>query len=383
MAPRNILFLTGTRADFGKLQPLIKAVEAHPDFNCHVFCTGMHQLKLYGMTAIEVDKCNFTHVHHFINQDMGEAMEIILANTISGLSRYIGENPCDMIVVHGDRVEALAGSIVGMMKNIIVSHIEGGERSGTVDEMLRHAVSKLSHFHFVANEEAAARVRQMGERPENIFVIGSPDIDVMCSDTLPTLDSVKKYYEIGFDDYAVAMFHPVTTEQDIMEENAHKFVDAMLADTNNYVVIYPNNDEGTGHILDAYKKLANNNRFRVYPSIKFERFLVLLKYAKFCIGNSSAGVREAPFYGIPTVNVGTRQLNRYSHPSIINCGYETAEILDAIASTGNIGAVDISSHFGKGDSVRGFMDAITCESCWNTSPQKQFIDLPANTRERA
>ncbi|PZP55563.1 MAG: UDP-N-acetylglucosamine 2-epimerase (hydrolyzing) [Micavibrio aeruginosavorus] len=377
MEQRNILFLTGTRADFGKLLPLIQAVEAHPDLNCRIFCTGMHQLKLYGNTANEVMKYNFSHVHHYINQRIGEPMEMILANTISGLSRYIEEHPCDMIVVHGDRVEALAGAIVGMIKNVIVSHIEGGERSGTVDEMLRHAVSKLSHYHFVANEEAAARVRQMGEVPEKVYVIGSPDIDVMRSANLPALDTVKEYYEIDFNSYAIAMFHPVTTEQDQMEENAEKFVQALLEDNHNYVVIYPNNDEGTGYILDAYKRLENNERFRIYPSIKFERFLVLLKNAQFCIGNSSAGMREAPFYAIPTVNIGTRQQNRFIHSSIINCGYETNDILDAIASTKTIGRSDVSSYFGKGDSADGFMKAIAAPSFWQTKSQKQFFDIPA------
>ncbi len=377
MEQRNILFLTGTRADFGKLLPLIQAVEAHPNFNCRIFCTGMHQLKLYGNTANEVMKYNFTHVHHHINQRIGEPMEMILANTISGLSRYIEEHPCDMIVVHGDRVEALAGAIVGMIKNVIVSHIEGGERSGTVDEMLRHAVSKLSHYHFVANEEAAARVRQMGEAPEKVHVIGSPDIDVMRSKNLPSLDSVKNYYEIDFDSYAIAMFHPVTTELDQMEENAEKFVQALLEDSHNYVVIYPNNDEGTGYILDAYKKLENNKRFKIYPSIKFERFLVLLKNASFCIGNSSAGMREAPFYAIPTVNIGTRQHNRFTHSSILNCGYETKDILKAIAGTEKVTKGDISSYFGKGDSADGFMKTIADPFFWDTKSQKQFFDIPS------
>ncbi len=377
VAPHNILFLTGTRADFGKLLPLIQAVEAHHNFNCRIFCTGMHQLKLYGNTANEVMKYNFTYVYHHINQRIGEPMEMILANTISGLSRYIEEHPCDMIVVHGDRVEALAGAIVGMIKNVIVSHIEGGERSGTVDEMLRHAVSKLSHYHFVANEEAASRVRQMGEAPEKVYVIGSPDIDVMRSENLPSLDTVKKYYEIDFDNYAIAMFHPVTTELNHMEENAEKFVKALLQDDHNYIVIYPNNDEGTNYILDAYKQLEGNDRFRIYPSIKFERFLVLLKYAQFCIGNSSAGMREAPFYAVPTVNIGTRQQNRFIHSSIINCDYETKDILAGIADIKKVSKNDVSSYFGKGDSAQGFMNAIAAPSFWQTKSQKQFFDMPS------
>ena len=375
LGQHNILFLTGTRADFGKLLPLIKSVEEHKDFSCRIFCTGMHQLALYGQTAIEVNKYKFANVYHYSNQELGDPMEMILSNTIKGLSTYLQNKPCDMIIVHGDRVEALAGAIVGMIRNTIVSHIEGGERSGTVDEMLRHAVSKLSHLHFVANEEAANRVKQMGESPERVFVIGSPDIDVMCSDTLPSLYSVKEYYNIDFETYAIAMFHPVTTELGQNKEHAEQFVQALTEDENNYVVIYPNNDEGTKDIIYALDRIKDNSRFRIYPSINFERFLVLLKNAKFCIGNSSAGMREAPFYGVPTINIGTRQQNRYRHTSIFNCGYAKNDILDAIASVETKETVGNSEYFGSGNSAKKFISTLTQSWIWKTEVQKQFHDI--------
>ncbi|MEG9884500.1 MAG: UDP-N-acetylglucosamine 2-epimerase [Hyphomicrobiales bacterium] len=376
MKQRNILFLTGTRADFGKLKPLMEAVEDDPRFCNHIFCTGMHQLKLYGLTAEEVTKERHSSVHHFLNQYLGEPMEMILANTIAGLSRYLAENRPDMIVVHGDRVETLAGAIVGVMKNILVAHIEGGERSGTVDEMIRHAVSKLSHLHFVANKEAAARLEQMGEDESRIFVIGSPDIDVMVSDKLPTIEEVKVHYEIPFENYSILMFHPVTTENEHMDEYANQLVDALLEADGHYVVIYPNNDEGTHYILNAYKRLEENKRFVIYPSIQFERFLTLLKNAESCIGNSSAGMREAPFYAIPTINIGTRQRDRFKYASIINCGYEKRDILESLRKSRSLNIVRPSAHFGSGDSRRGFLDVISGELCWKIGAQKQFCDLP-------
>jgi len=153
-------------------------------------------LAKYGNTVDEVRKEGFRNIHTFINQTSSMPMDVVLANTINGLSNYIQEFRPDMIVVHGDRVEALAGAIVGALNNILVAHIEGGERSGTVDESMRHSISKLAHLHFVANKEAEKRLVQMGENKSQIFIIGSPDIDIMLSKSLPSLQKVKRRYGI-------------------------------------------------------------------------------------------------------------------------------------------------------------------------------------------
>ena len=170
----------------------------------------------------------------------------------------------------------------------------------------------------------------MGEIEAAIKVIGSPDIDVMFSDKLPSIEEVKNYYEIAFKNYSVVMFHPVTTEFENMKLYAQNFVEALLEDDKNYVVIYPNNDLGSELILEAYKKLDGNARFRIFPSIRFEYFLTLLKNSNLIIGNSSAGIREAPYYGIPTINIGTRQENRALHAHINNTSYEKIAILKAL-----------------------------------------------------
>src|SRR5664280_207607 len=160
---RSILFVTGTRADFGKLKPLISEVAKSEAFQYRIFVTGMHMLSRYGSTVKEVFDCGFKNIFGYINQDGSGStgMDLALANTIQGLGHYVREFPPDLLVVHGDRIEALAGAIVGALHNVLVAHIEGGEVSGTVDELLRHAISKLSHLHFVANEEARNRLIQM------------------------------------------------------------------------------------------------------------------------------------------------------------------------------------------------------------------------------
>ena len=370
---RKIVFLSGTRADFGKLKSLIEILRHNKMFEVHIFVTGMHMDKKYGYTVHEIEKCGYNNIYKFINSDDGAFMDITLSRTIKGFADYIRLIEPDLIIVHGDRLEALAGATVGAFNNILVAHIEGGELSGTVDELIRHAVSKLSHTHFVANVEAKKRLRQMGEVAESIFVIGSPDMDAMMSDNLPSLVEVMSYYEIPFDSYAIAMFHPVTTEVGNMDLYAESYTAALEESGCNYIVIYPNNDNGSGFILNKIKKLEQNPRFKLFPSVRFEAFLCMLENARFIVGNSSAGIREAPFYGVPTVNVGTRQNGRTANQHIIHTGYGKGEIVDAInrSMKSNVPKVSL---FGNGSSNQKFSEIIANETFWQTPKQKVFSD---------
>lgn len=372
---KKILFLTGTRADFGKIKSLISILEKQQGFEVYVFVTGMHLQELYGYTLIEIERCNFKNVFTFENHTHETTMDLTLAKTIEGLSHYCKTIDPDMIVVHGDRVETLAGAIVGSLNNILVAHIEGGEISGTVDELIRHSVSKLSHIHFVSNKQAAKRLMQMGEISESVFIVGSPDIDIMFSEELPNLKTVKEYYKIDYNNYAIVMFHPVTTEVNEMQKYAETFVNSLLDDTHNYVVIFPNNDLGSQFILQAYQKLKNNSRFRIFPSLRFEYFLTLLKNSQFIIGNSSAGIREAPYYGIPIINIGTRQQNRAVHADIINTDYSEKGIKEALAMIDLHEIQKVDDDFGQGNSSELFLECLEKSDIWQLNQQKQFRDF--------
>lgn len=373
---KKIVFLTGTRADFGKIKSLIQAVEQATEFSAYVFVTGMHLQKEYGYTLVEIQRCGFSKVHTFENHTHEATMDLTLAKTIQGFSHYCQQIQPDLIVVHGDRVETMAGAMVGALNNILVAHIEGGELSGTVDELIRHSVSKLSHLHFVSNEEAQKRLLQMGELPESVYVIGSPDFDIMISPNLPDLSTAKTYYEIDFAHYSIAMFHPITTEVQQMQAYAKSFVDALLNSSRSYVVIYPNNDLGSQYIIQEYQsRLENHPRFRVFPSLRFEYFLTLLKHAELMVGNSSAGIREAPFYGIPVVNVGTRQNNRSQNSSICNVSYLADEIAAAVEQQREITQQDPQQEFGQGSSDVQFLAALQSEQFWAINHQKQFQDI--------
>lgn len=370
---KRILFLTGTRADFGKLKPLIKAVEQSGFFDVNIFVTGMHILPKYGNTGDEVVKAGFRNIFFYINQKSNDSMDTVLANTIHGFGNYVSLVKPDIIVIHGDRVEALAGAVVGALNNILVGHVEGGEVSGTIDESVRHSISKLAHVHFVSNEEAKKRLLQMGEKKTNVYVIGSPDLDLMSSDDLPSLSAVKNHYEIDFDRYSLFAYHPVTTNLHNLLDDTHEVLKALIKSERNYIMIYPNNDTGSDIIIEELEMLRGNSNFKIFPSIRFESFLTLLKNCDFVIGNSSAGVREAPYYGIPSVNIGNRQNGRFFYDTIINVGNSVSDIISAINKTSSVARVP-TTHFGDGRSSERFLSILNTSAIWSTEIQKQFYE---------
>ncbi|MDY3908550.1 MAG: UDP-N-acetylglucosamine 2-epimerase [Eubacterium sp.] len=376
MNKKRVLFITGTRADYGKIKSLMKEMEQYGVYDVFIYVSGMHLLAKYGSTYREVLKDGYKNVYVAFGQPHTGNMSYNLGGVLTSLSAYVKEIEPDMIIVHGDRIDALAGAITGALNNILVAHIEGGEISGTIDDSIRHAISKFAHLHFVCNEEAKKRIMQLGESEEHIYVIGSPDIDVMISEKLPELQDVKTYYEIPFDEYAIFMYHPVTTELGLLKEHISTTVDALIESGRNYVVIYPNNDLGTDIILDEISVLEGMDRFRIFPSIRFEYFLTLLKNSSMIIGNSSAGIRESGVYGVPAIDLGTRQNGRYDIKKLQNVQHvdeNVAAILAAIQKTPDY-KVQCQS-FGKGNSTEQFLEILQKKDIWDCGIQKKFVDL--------
>lgn len=375
MDKKKIVFITGTRADYGKLKPLIKSLDENSNFEVYVFVCGMHLLERFGSTYNEVLKDSYKNIYVAYGLLPSSTTSVNLGNTISYFSGYIENIKPDMVIVHGDRIEALAGAIVSALHNVIVGHIEGGEVSGTIDESIRHAITKFSHLHFVCNEDSKRRLLQLGEAQNNIFVIGSPDIDIMMNQDLPTLEQVKKYYEIKYNNYGILMYHPVTTENMLLKEHAKILVDAVIDSNRNYIVVYPNNDLGYEFILNEYEKINNNNKFRVFPSIRFEYFLTLLKNADFIIGNSSAGIRESGIYGIPAIDVGTRQNGRYDLNISKNVQHVFENKKDILNAINNVDKFMIKNNiFGNGNSKEMFCNILESLDLRKIDIQKKFID---------
>ena len=375
---KKIVFLTGTRADFGKMRSIILSLIKTKKFKVDVFVTGMHLMKEYGYTIEEIRKVGIKRLFKFRNQKLNYnnrvRMDIIFSKTIDGFSKYVKTNKPDLIMLHGDRLEALAGAVVGAYNNILVGHIEGGEVSGTVDNSIRHSISKLSHLHFVSNISHKKRLIQLGELKKNIFVIGSPDIDIMISKKLPSILKVKKQYKIYFKNYSILIFHPVTTEVDKVSKQTNLLIYSLIESNKNYVIIYPNNDLGSNIIIKTIEKLKNNKKFKILKTMRLTYFLTLLKNADFIIGNSSAGIREAPFYGVPAINIGSRQHQRFKNKIIHNIDFNKKEILETIKKSLKKRKRKSIRYFGDGKSALKFSKIISQDKFWKTKIQKYFID---------
>ena len=211
MSKKKIAFLTSTRADYGKLKSVILELQKNKNYITRVFVTGMHNMTSYGKTIGEIKKDKIKNLRVFKNQDLLSSMNKMLINTITGFTEFLEKEKPDLVILHGDRIEPLGCAISSVLANVKIAHVEGGEVSGTVDEILRHAISKLAHIHFVSNQTAKRRLLQMGDDKKSIFVIGSPDVDLILSNTLPSIAKVKKRYGIKFNEYAISILHPVTT----------------------------------------------------------------------------------------------------------------------------------------------------------------------------
>lgn len=369
---RHLLFLTGTRADFGKLEPLAAAAR-DAGHRVTFFVTGMHMMERYGLTRNEVRRMPGVSVEEFENQQEGDPQDLVLARTVTGFSTFVRVQRPDLIVIHGDRVEALAGALVAATNYIRSAHVEGGEVSGTIDEVFRHCNTKLCTYHFVSSEAAARRVRALGEPDETIHPIGSPELDFHARPSGVTLDEVRMRYAIPFADYGIATFHPVTSEQDTIGRQAADLFGALEASGRCFVTIAPNNDPGSAAIFKVLEKLPKD-RFRLLPSMRFAHFSELMKNAACMVGNSSAGVREAPFLGLPSLDIGTRQSNRSDAPSVVACEAEDrAAILDFLRSHWGRQAVPHDG-FGQGTAAQRFVETLARPEFWTLSLQKAFRD---------
>ena len=369
---KHVIFVTGTRADFGKLEPLAISLR-DAGFRVGFFVTGMHLMERYGLTKVEVSRVENVEVREFPNQSYGDPQDLILANTVIGFSSFCKELNPDLVVVHGDRVEALACSLVCATNYIRCAHVEGGEVSGTIDEIFRHCCTKLAASHFVSSEIAKTRIMNMGESEDVIFPIGSPELDTHSSPSGVNIADVKRHYDIPFDDFGIAMFHPVTSEQSTIGEQAKNLFDTLAASHKNFVVILPNNDPGSDDIFAALADLPAD-RFRQIPSMRFAYFSELLRNASALIGNSSAGVREAPFLGLASLDVGTRQNKRASAKSVTGCAANDTDAIASFLSTEWGKSYNRDQGFGAGSAADRFLDVLSKDIFWDRQLQKEFKD---------
>lgn len=331
---RKIVVLTGSRGEWGYIRPVLRLIEQEPDLDYAIIATNMHLLPEFGMSLHEIERDGF-HVDERLYMTFdgytAETMTKSLACLLLELPAALQRVTPDIILLAGDRGEQLMGAIAGVHMGIPVAHIQAGELSGNVDGIVRHAITKLAHIHFAANEEFAQRVRRLGEQHFRIHVTGAPLVDEMVSNLVTPRDELTKRYRLRPppDDLILAVQHSVTEEEGAAGEQVAETLQALIQVNCETIFVYPNADAGSQMIRTQLAK-HKQPRIRFFRNLPRQDYLGLMQMATVIVGNSSSGIMEAPTFGLPCVNVGRRQRGRPQANNVINVGYTRDEIVAAI-----------------------------------------------------
>lgn len=342
---RKVCVVTNTRADYSRLKTLIEALRVRDDIELSLCVGGSHLLPLQGQTIEEIRKdghkidfVSYSTIDGYILSTMAKSAGIAMLD----FATYFENHRPDIVVVHGDRYEAMAVSLVASMMNIHVAHLQGGDITGTIDEHLRHAITKLSHFHFVTNDISKKRICGLGENPGNVFNFGCPSTDVILSAPEYSFPELKKMLAPKFkktswlqeldENFFLMIYHPVTTEYEQEEKNIEALLNALERFPHKVIALWPNVDAGSRKIVSKMKAYErnNDNKIAIVDHFSMDTFINIMRHAKVMIGNSSAGMLEACYFGTPVVNIGTRQNGRPHTANIINVSDNTEEIVSAI-----------------------------------------------------
>lgn len=349
---RRIWYLTGTRADYGLMRRTLQRLAATDGLGVEIAVTGMHLRREFGGTVGEVEADGFPIVARIPSlgaEDDGANMARGIAATLAGLTDAMSADRPDLMLLLGDRGEMLAGALAALHLNIPVAHLHGGERSGTVDEPVRHAISKLSHLHLTATEGARTRLIAMGEAAEAVHVVGAPGLVGLMEEAREPFAALLE--EAGFTPdrpTALFLYHPVLQHADAAGGEATAILDALAARGVQTLALQPNGDAGqlaVRAVLDARKDRAD---LRVLAHLPRARFLAWMASADVMVGNSSAGIIEAASFGTPVVNVGDRQAMRERNANVIDTGYDRSEIDAAIGRALDGGRFAPANIYGDG-----------------------------------
>lgn len=331
---RKVAVVTGTRADYGIYYSVLKAIQNHKDLELNLIVCGMHLCPEFGMTINEIEKDGFTivdKVETLLASDTGASMAKSIGITLMGLTQSLERIKPDILLILGDRGEMMAAALAGIHMNIPVAHIHGGEVTGTVDESIRHAITKLAHIHLPATEDSKQRIVKMGEREENIYVVGAPGIDYIKNTQYLSREELLNRLELKDDRLFILTQHPVTTEREEVEWQARQVLEVIAEFEIQTVISYPNSDNGGREIIKVIEEYRSKYDFlKVFRNLSQVEYLSLLNEADAMIGNSSSGIIEAPSFKLPVINIGTRQEGRLRACNVIDVGYTKEEIIEGI-----------------------------------------------------
>ena len=376
----KIFIVTERRADFSRFKPILKLIKKDKKLKYCLAVTGLHVSKKFGFTIKEIInegfkinyKFNMFDENYYFEND-GAAMTIAMSKAFNNLSRILKRDKPDLILSGFDIAANFAVTVCGAHMNIPVAHIQGGEVSGTIDESLRHAMTKFSHIHFTANNETKERLIRMGEMPKYIFPVGCPSIDALISEKLVSREKILEKFKIDIlKPFTVIIQHPVTTE---LKKSKHQMMETIYAVKKfpiQHLVVFPNNDAGSKNILKSILK----NNLNYTPTLNLSEYKTILKSCSVLIGNSSSGIHEASTFKTPVINIGTRQSGRMKPKNIINVNHNQREICKAIKKTLNInflkGIKNLKNPYGDGSSAKKIVKILKKINLKKINIQKQI-----------
>lgn len=335
---KRIGIMTGTRAEYGLLKPLMQEINKDNDLELYLIVSGMHLSPEFGMTYKEIEEDGFeinAKVEMLLSSDSPVGISKSIGLGIIGFADGFQRADLDMLILLGDRYEALSAAICAMVMRIPIAHLHGGELTeGAIDEGIRHSITKMSYLHFTSTEEYRRRVIQLGENPERVFCVGAIGVENIKKINLMTKEELEKSIHFEIDENTVVVtYHPVTLENNTVEEQFLNLLEVLDRNPKIRMIFTKANADTNGRIvnelIDKYAA-QNSERACAFMSLGQKRYLSALKYCRIVIGNSSSGIIEAPSFGKPIINIGDRQKGRICADSVINCGYTQQEIQRAM-----------------------------------------------------
>ena len=356
MTKRKIFIITERRADYSRFRPIMSLLNSDDRFDFDLCVTGIHLLEKSGRTINEIinDGFNVKYELPMYEEDVDDARSMVsaLGKCISGVSDILYDSRPDIILSGFDIAANLAVTIAGAHMNIPVAHIQGGEVTGTIDESIRHAMSKFSHYHFAANEDARTRLIKMGEKKSHVFNVGCPSIDAILEvdDDRNVLDR----FNLVPGEYYLVLQHAVTTEALRSESQIIETIEAIKKCGMEALFILPNNDYGHSKIFEQIKESG----FKHIETLKLEEYVNLMKNCAVFVGNSSSGIHETNIFDVPTVNIGTRQNSRLRSNNVIDVDYDRRAILEGIQRAHEIKGQSFDKPYGDGTAAAQIVELL-------------------------
>ena len=341
----HVTVVIGSRANFSSTLPIMQEIQNAKDFILDIVCFESAVSERYGDISMIIENMGFnvnSRIHSLTDGDPLGKMVFSTASAMTGFGNYFANIDVDYVVVVGDRYEMLAPVIAASYMNIKVLHTMGGELTGTIDESIRHAITKLSHLHCVATHHSAKRVIKMGENPNTVFNTGCPRIDIVKSILEEEIDVSDVISNEGVgskinlnDEFLLLSFHPVTTELDQARNQASVLLDAVSECNIPTMALWPNSDGGSDYIskeIRSRRESGHLPNFRIFRNFSVPVYTTLMRKCSVLVGNSSSGIREGAYIGTPVVDIGTRQKHREKASNVINIGFNKSDIMAAISA---------------------------------------------------